>query len=193
MNIEITDSYIPGTILKKSDIGVTGLEFLDKLFFLSDGIMLSQIREIAGLDSSTIQNWVKRGWLGNTVHKQYSKMQLARLLIINMLRSTMKLEKIDFLLHYINGNLDSRLDDIIPEPVLFDYICRIIDRLEEGGGLADCARLREIIAEITDGYVERLEGAMNRLRNALEIIIISYHASVVAAYSDERFKELKGE
>ena len=35
---------------------VTGLEFLNKIFYITDGIMLSQIREICGIDGSTLQN-----------------------------------------------------------------------------------------------------------------------------------------
>ena len=66
MNLEIHDSMIPGTKLKKSDMGnVTGLEFLSKVFFISEGVMLSQIREVSGIDGSTLQNWTKRGWVAN--------------------------------------------------------------------------------------------------------------------------------
>ena len=145
MNISMEDRYIPGSIIPRSSMnGVTGLEFIDKIFFMSKGIMLSRIRELAGIDGSTIQNWVKRGWIGNTVNKHYSRVQFARILIINMLRATMKLEKIDFLLHYINGNLDCRADDIISEPILFDYICRIVDTADKIGTV-DSARLRSII------------------------------------------------
>ncbi len=193
MNINIKSQYIPGTIIPKdSTNGATGLKFLDNIFFMSDGIMLSRIREIAGIDGSTIQNWVKRGWLGNTVNKHYSQMQLARILIINMLRTSMKLEKIDFLLHYINGNLDSRADDIIPEPILFDYICRIVDRTESCG-VVTSEQLIEIISEETADYVECLPGANFRLRNALEVIILSYYASVAATFSEQRFAALTGE
>ena len=66
MNLEINDSLIPGTKLKKNDMGnVTGLEFLSKVFYISEGVMLSLIREVAGIDGSTLQNWTKRGWVAN--------------------------------------------------------------------------------------------------------------------------------
>ena len=114
MNIGIKDDNIPGTRLRKHEMGnVTGMEFLDKIFFITDGIMLSQVREISNVDGSTLQNWVKRGWIMNPVNKRYSKDQLARILIINMLRDTMLFERIDFLLKYINGNVNNREDDII--------------------------------------------------------------------------------
>lgn len=190
MNISMEDRYIPGSIIPRSSMnGVTGLEFIDKIFFMSKGIMLSRIRELAGIDGSTIQNWVKRGWIGNTVNKHYSRVQFARILIINMLRATMKLEKIDFLLHYINGNLDCRADDIISEPILFDYICRIVDTADKKGTV-DSARLRSIIDEQTSDYVERLPGSSKRLRRALEVIILAYYSSVVSSYSEDRFAAL---
>ena len=55
MNLEINDALIPGTRLKKADMGnVTGLDFLSKVFYISEGIMLSQIREVSGIDGSTL-------------------------------------------------------------------------------------------------------------------------------------------
>ena len=35
--------------------GATGIEFLNKIFYITDGIMLAQIREIAGVDGTTLQ------------------------------------------------------------------------------------------------------------------------------------------
>ena len=92
MNLEINDALIPGTKLKKSDMGnVTGLEFLSKVFFISEGVMLSQIREVSGIDGSTLQNWTKRGWVANARLKKYNIDQVAHILIINMLRSCIQL------------------------------------------------------------------------------------------------------
>ena len=92
MKFAVESGLIPGTVRKKDEMGnVTGKEFLDKIFYISDGIMLSQIRDVSGVDGSTLQNWVKRGWIGTTTNKKYTKDQLARILIINMLRSCMLL------------------------------------------------------------------------------------------------------
>ena len=112
MNLSIGDGKIPGTILKKSDMGnVTGLEFLSKIFFITDGVMIAEIRRIAGLDTSTLQNWTKRGWMENSKCKRYTINQVAHILIINMLRSCMSLDRIAFLIRYINGNVNDRSDD----------------------------------------------------------------------------------
>lgn len=130
MNLRIQDEFIPGTKLLRSEHGgVTGLEFLNKIFFISDGVMLTQIRDISGIDGTTLQNWTKRGWVANSKLKKYDINQVAHILIINMLRSCMQLDRIAFVIEYINGNIDDRRDDIIADSVLYDYICKILDIL----------------------------------------------------------------
>lgn len=190
MKFDITPGLIPGTVREKVAMGnVTGMEFLDKVFYISDGIMLAQIREVSGVDGSTLQNWVKRGWIGTTTNKKYSKDQLARILIINMLRSCMLLENIDKLLHYINGKIDDTSDDIIPESVLFDYICRIYDTFTEKGYETD-EQLSTVIDDVTSDYSEPVEGARERLTTALKIIIIAYFCSTVGKYANTLFYDI---
>ncbi|MGN1445323.1 MAG: DUF1836 domain-containing protein [Eubacteriales bacterium] len=193
MNLEINDSLIPGTRLSKADMGnVTGLDFLSKVFYISDGVMLSQIREVSGIDGSTLQNWTKRGWVENARLKKYNIDQVAHILIINMLRSCIQLDKIAFLLHYINGRVDDRSDDIIRDSVLYDYICRILEKLMEQD-ICSTASIRSVIrAEIAD-YTEAMPGARERLANALEIIIVAYYAAVIKRRSDEMLNSLMGE
>lgn len=183
MNLSVKNGLIPGTRMKRSDMGdVTGLPFLDKIFFVTDGILLGQVREITGVDGSTLQNWVKRGWLDGTVNKKYSKMLLARILIINMLRDTLRLDQIDYLLRYINGNLNDRRDDIIPDPELYDYICAILDRVSDISSDAELD-LVACIEDVTAGYEERISGASRRLRSALEIIVTAYYSALIRSYS----------
>ena len=193
MNLEIKDSLIPGTRLSMADMGnVTGLDFLSKVFYISDGVMLSQIREVSGIDGSTLQNWTKRGWVENARLKKYNIDQVAHILIINMLRSCIQLDKIAFLLHYINGRVDDRSDDIIRDSVLYDYICRILEKLMEQD-ICSTASIRSVIrAEIAD-YTEAMPGARDRLANALEIIIVAYYAAVIKRRSDEMLNNLIGE
>lgn len=190
MNIEIEDPLIPGTILKRTDMGnVTGLEFLNKIFYITDGIMLTEIREISGIDGTTLQNWTKRGWVANAKLKRYDKDQLAHILIINMLRACMQLDRIAFLIQYINGSLTDRGDDIIRDSVLYDYICRILDRLMEGGS-CNPEGLRRCISEVTADYEERVTGARRRLERALEIIVFAYYASILKQHSGNMIEKL---
>ena len=184
---------IPGTVFPKEEMGnVTGMEFLNKIFFISDGIMFNQIKQITGLDVSTIQNWVRRGWVPNPVNKRYGKDTVARILVIIMLKKTMSLEKIDALLKYNNGTIGDVSDDIIPESKLYDYICRIIDKLTPGNESDPSLEndtLVKTIEECISDYEERYTGAKKRLVKALEIIVVSYYAVLLADYAEKCFDE----
>ena len=190
MNLEIHDSLIPGTKLKKNDMGnVTGLEFLSKVFYISEGVMLSQIREVSGIDGSTLQNWTKRGWVANARLKKYNIDQVAHILIINMLRSCIQLDRIALLLHYINGRIDDKSDDIIRDSVLYDYICRILDNLMQQD-VCSMASIKTVIREQIADYEEAMPGARDRLANALEIIVVAYYAALIKRRSDEMLADL---
>lgn len=190
MQLQIKDELIPGTRLLRSDMGgITGLEFLSKVFFISDGVMLTQIREISGIDGSTLQNWTKRGWVANSKLKKYDINQMAHILIINMLRSCMQLDRIAFLIQYINGKVDDRSDDIIEDSVLYDYICKILDRLTSFE-VCSIGSVREAIEHETKDYKEKLPGARERLSKALEIIVIAYYASLIKRHSDALLEEI---
>lgn len=192
MNIQLNESCIPGTILDRKKMGdVTGLRFLNKIFYITDGIMLSGIREISGIDGSTLQNWTKRGWVENSKLKRYNIDQVAHILIINMLRSCMHLENIAFLIKYINGRVDDESDNIIRDSELYDYICRIIDEIVAdrslGGDLAAC------IAGVTADYKEKISGARKRLNTALEIIITAYYAALIKQRADAKLDAIMKE
>ena len=190
MNLEINDALIPGTKLKKADMGnVTGLEFLSKVFYISEGVMLSQIREVSGIDGSTLQNWTKRGWVANARLKKYNIDQVAHILIINMLRSCIQLDHIAFLLQYINGKIDDKSDDIIRDSVLYDYVCRILETLTRQD-VASKASIKEVIRDQIVDYEEAMPGARDRLANALEIIVTAYYAALIKRSSDEMLANL---
>ena len=190
MNLEINDAMIPGTRLKKHDMGnVTGLEFLSKVFYISEGVMLSQIREVSGIDGSTLQNWTKRGWVANARLKKYNIDQVAHILIINMLRSCIQLDHIAYLLQYINGKIDDTSDDIIRDSVLYDYICRILEALTRED-VASKATIKDVITRQIADYEEATPGAHNRLSTALEIIVTAYYAALIKKSSDEMLAHL---
>lgn len=191
MDFGIEMERIPGTILTREKMGdVTGEEFLDKIFFISDHIMLAQIREIAGVDGSTLQNWLKRGWVASPVNKMYTKDQLARILIINMLRDTMQLSDISFLLRYVNGDPSSREDDIIPESRLYGYICRILSQIPDTPALSQ-EHLDTLIDTCIADYEEKFSGARKRLFHAIEIIILSYFSNITKRYADRLILDLR--
>lgn len=190
MHLQIKDDLVPGTKLHRSEVdGATGLAFLKKVFFITDGVMLTQIRDVSGIDGSTLQNWTKRGWVANSRLKRYDINQVAHILIINMLRSCMQLDKIAFLIEYINGSVNDKSDDIIPDSTLYDYICRILDKLT-AYDICYLSSIREAIAEVTEDYEEKVHGARKRLVSALEIIVVAHYASITKRYSDSMLDEL---
>lgn len=91
---------IPGTLLPLTEESRThAFSVLEPVFAVSGGgLQLSQLTEMTGLSASTIQNWVKRGWVSKPVNKKYGPLQVARILLINLLRPAMQLDKIAALL-----------------------------------------------------------------------------------------------
>lgn len=184
MNLQFYDDLIPGTKLRRSEMdGLTGMDFLKKVFFISDGVMLTQIRDISGIDSSTLQNWTKRGWVANSHQKRYNMDQVAHILIINMLRSCMQLDRIAFLIQYVNGSVSDRSDDIIRDSVLYDYICSILSRIMESKSCA-LSDVRSVVENVTSDYVEPFAGAEERLNRALEVIVVTYYAAVIKRHAE---------
>ena len=186
MKLEIQSTMIPGTLMDKVKMGnVTGMEFLEKIFYITDGIMLSQIRALSGIDGSTLQNWTKRGWVSNAHNKRYDINQLSRILIINMMRESMQLERIAQLLTYVNGRAGDASDDIIPESELYDYLCRVIDELVRDE--PDTSNVRELVKKTLADYEERWAGARHRLEVACEIIVLAYFATLVRQKANSLF------
>ena len=193
MNYLLIDETIPGTKLKKAEIGgLTGKAFLSQVFIVSDGVMLSQIRKIAGIDGSTLQNWTKRGWVASTHSKRYNIDQVAHIFLINMLRSCMQLNHIAWLIEYINGDVEDSTDDIISDSELYGVICELLDALSRCD-VCDFETIRRVAEEQLADYREPVFGAKQRLLNALEIIVVSYYASLIKKSADAMLRELTGE
>mgnify|MGYP003494949469 CR=1 FL=1 len=103
-----------------------------------------------------------------------------------MVRDTMQLSKISYLLEYINGDVENTCDDIISESKLYDYICRAIAESNLGKGDLD-----DIIANVTADYNECFPGAASRLKKAIKIIMLSYKATAYKNLADAELKEIE--
>ncbi len=184
MTVTVKDAFIPGTVIRRSESGeVTGKEFLDRVFFASERIMLSRIREISGIDGTTLQNWTRRGWVDNPVSKKYDVDQLARILILNMLRDSMRLDRIVFLISYINGRIFDFNDVIVRDSVLYDCLCLTADSaaadLDEERG-----RLRATVEAVTGRSSELPPDTLERLREVTETLSVAYLSSVIKRRAD---------
>lgn len=174
--------YFPGTVVERKNN--TSKEFLFGIFTATKGLMLAQVREITGLDTSTIQNWVNRGWVAKPQDKRYSSDHLSTIMLINMLRDVMKIENISSLLSYINGSAESESDNIISETILYNYVCDILDIIDYDIILSE-DELEKVINDAIKDYKEPFLDARQKLINGLEIILV-YYASAIVKYKADR-------
>lgn len=181
------DTTFPGSTVPRQ--GKTAEEFLSGLFFATKGIMLQQVREITGLDTPAIQNWIGRGWVQKPVEKRYSADHLARIMLINMLRPVAKLEHIANILAFINGIAGDSSDDIIPEAALYIYVCDILDEVDFETVLTEEV-LEPVIEDRISDYAEPIPGAREKLIAGIKLIILYYAAAVVKVRADRMLQGL---
>ena len=174
---------LPGTTI---EISVSGAEdakvFLDNAF-MCEGLMMSQVARLTGLEPYMIQNWVKRGFLSPPQKKLYSKRQFCRIAIINMLRDSMQIEKITGLLSYINGRLNDESDDIIDDSNLYLYFIAAVCGLEKP--IIDSRYIKEHIERVTADFVEPFPGAKKRLCKVLAVMLNAYFASFLRKRAED--------
>lgn len=181
---------IPGTVLKfNSSAAEDCYSMIAPLLTVTRGLTLAQVRELTGLESSTIQNWVKRGWVKNPEGKRYGEEQVMRIILINMMRGSMHLEQIAFLMSYINGSVEDRSDDILPDRELFNILCSIIYICGQSS-VADTAYLDKVI----DAQIERARisdcVSQKRLRTALRAMVLAFLSTQMREEAQRAFAQL---
>ena len=164
---------IPGTTLEANRADAVRTNELFHSLFLAGGLTLSQVAAITGLESHTIQNWVKRGFLSPPVNKRYSMEQVCRILNINLLKGTLQLEEIGRMLGYINGDLTDESDDTIDDTQLFFYFVNLAARARHLGGTEEwSAAIESVLAD----YCEPIPGAKMRIVQVLRIMLTAWVA-----------------
>lgn len=179
---------IPGTTLTGQRSDADRTDGLFQSMFLAGGMVLSQVSSITGLEPYTIQNWVKRGFLAPPVNKRYNMEQLCRIIIINMLKGALPMERICSLLSYINGDLADESDDIIDDTVLYFMFVKLAARARHIGG--DQA-WDQALEEATANYVEPHPGARERVIKVLRVMLMAWIASRFIEQVDEMVDNLK--
>ncbi len=158
----------------------------EMLLHITGGVTLSQVCEMTALEPSTIQNWVKRGWVPKPCGKRYGEKHLARIFLINSLRGVLQLGNIIDLLHYVNGNLDDPRDDILSDRALYDLFCEVLYLCKTG------VSMEEAVAQALHTYVEPYSGAKEKLRQALAVMLPAYRAAQCKQEAETAFRNLKG-
>lgn len=158
---------IPGTNIEYRG-NTDASDILRPMLQITGGLSLSQVCRITGLQTSTIQNWVKRSYVPKPEKKKYYERHLSRILLISALRDSMNIEDIGDLMVLINGDTDDESDDIISETDLYDYFCRAIRSLDVIS-LSD-EDINKVIDEILENEVENKE----KLNIALKVMVYAY-------------------
>ena len=178
---------IPGTTLQIRREDAEHIEETFSSMFLAGGITLGQVASITGLETYTIQNWVKRGFLSPPENRHYSLGQLCRIIHINMLKSVLTLETICGLLEYVNGKLDEEADDIIDDAALYFLFVKLAARAKqmENASVWEAA-LETLLAD----YQEPVPGAKERIEKALRIMVTAWIAARTLQAAQKLIEEL---
>lgn len=185
------NNHVPGTVLPLTDWAKERISqgqafdsLISPILSATGGVTLSQLARFTGLEGSTIQNWIKRGWVASNKNKKYTEKQVARILLINVLRAAMKLEDIVNLMAYINGEVEDESDDILHDKDLFDLLCSAVIKLDECEGLRINS---ENVMKISDDMISQdfVGEVRDKLQKALAIMLLAYRSAVLKneAYS----------
>ena len=182
------DWIIPGTTLTAKREDANHIEDQFKSMFLAGGMVLSQVSSITGLESHTVQNWVKRGFLTNPQQKRYTLRQLCRIININMLKAALPLEQICGLLTYINGELDNESDDLIDDSQLYFLFVRLAANFSV---MHNPQGRDAYVEQVLTDYQEPVPGAKDRVKQVLRIMLTAWAAAQLRQLAEQMVTELK--
>ena len=186
---EPKEKLLPGTTAAYIERGEKGFSKIAMLLEATGGLSLSQVCAVTGLEGSTIQNWVKRGWVAHPDGKKYEEVHIARVLIINALKECIKLEHIAVLMTYINGSGGSADGSIIKESELYNYLC---DALVKMGSAADHSRggIESVVEAVIRGYTGPRPDSRIRIRKALTLMIFACVCSDVKRRTESMMEQI---
>ena len=182
-------STYPGMSVEISRLEKGSSRTLFEGLFATGGITLSQVSILTGLEPYQIQNWVKRGFVTSPVKRVYSKKQFARIVIINMLRESLQIEKICDLIKIIAGRPNDESDDLISDDELYH---RYVDLLADGGiNVLDEAQVQAGCMAVAEACEERIPNGKQQLAHILEVMVYAHTASLFRKKTEDRFSTLQ--
>ncbi len=185
----MAEKFIPGTVVPEGDSMRGGMfALLKPMIAATNGLTLAQVCAITGLETSTIQNWVKREFVAHPENKKYYDKHLARILIISMMRDSLRIDDVGELMRMINGDATDESDDLIPESELYDCLCEIIAATVPGQSEDE---MRPLIGAAIGHYHTRGEKAVERLTLAMLVMVNAYHASVLKRRAEGYMETLR--
>ena len=170
--IDLMNMPQPASAKASAEQGEKGFARIEMLLAATGGLSLSQVCSVTGLEGSTIQNWVKRGWVEHPVGKKYEEVHIARILIINALKECIKLEHIALLMSYVNGKSQDGSEAVIKESQLYNYLT---EALKQSGQTDDHSRggVEAVIEKVIKDYSDPNPDSRIRIRKALTVMIFA--------------------
>ena len=179
---------IPGTTIPLSS--KNGMfEMFIPLIKATNGLTLSQVCALTNLEPSTIQNWVKRGFVARPVNKKYHERQLARILLISSLRDAMKIDSIGELMRMVNGSANDESDDIIPEDRMYDYFCEAVARADNA--IPSLEEIPTLVGQTIKDYSAPFPQAQQRLSDALSVMVFAFSSAKYKQQAEQLFEKMK--
>lgn len=168
------NKHFPGTTIATDAVNRRKAEEVLGHIFAGGDIYRSQVTALTGIEQHSIQNWVARGFVSHPKNKQYSKRQLCRLIIINLLSDTLKIGDITDMLSYVNGNLSDEGDDTIPDDVLYGCFAEMC-QLNEGNCIIE--RIEETSNSVTDELTYLGDEDRKKVAEVLRTMIYAYRSA----------------
>ena len=130
---------------------------------------------MTGLEPYLIQNWVKRGFLSPPIKRVYSKEQFARIIIINMLRESLQIDRICGLIHIIGGVLNDTSDDLISDDELYHMYVDMLSN--ESINVSDEKSVIGAAERVVANFESPFPEARKKLIRILQVMHYAYEAA----------------
>ena len=186
-------SRMPGTVMPFPNRAEAPFAVIEEMLLAAGGFSLSQLSALTGLEGTTIQNWVKRGWiLKPKNNKKYSERHVARILLISALRDCMQIEQIVTLMDSLNIPAGYGYAAQYMEIPLYNYFCRMILRIDLCAGFSQ-QTIFALAEDVTIQYQGFTADARDRMIRVLVIMSFCYMASMLKQRADRLFQQTFGQ
>ncbi|MBQ9134362.1 MAG: DUF1836 domain-containing protein [Clostridia bacterium] len=160
----------PGTTIETRALEKGSSKLLFDGIFATGGITLSQVSIMTGLEPYLIQNWIKRGFVAPPQKRVYGKEQFARIIIINMLREALQIERICTLIQVMGSGEDRIRDD--------ELYHRYVDMLAENEiNMMDEKSVSAAVESVALVSETHDPGLKKQLERILQVMLYAHAAS----------------
>ena len=179
----------PGTTIEASALCKGCSRQLFDGIFATGGITLSQVSVMTGLEPYLIQNWVKRGFVSSPTKRLYSREQFARIVVINMLREALQIERICRLLELMGATTENTEDDWIGDAELYH---RYVDMIsDESLNVADEGSVLGAAEKAVIDFESPFPDAKKKLVRILQVMLYAHEAAKLRDRSEEILSTLE--